>query len=57
MDRKNGYTNNKTQNIYFTMHKQIVEAPELEKGPNFGGNGGHKYKIFNFEANLSFGML
>ena len=57
MDRKNGYTNNTTQNIYFTMHKQIVEAPELEKGPNFGGNGGHKYKIFNFEANLSFGML
>ena len=57
MDRKNGYTNNTTLHIQFTMHKQVVEAPEFAKRPNFGENGGQKYKIFNFKVNLSFGML
>ena len=37
MDKTNGYTNNKTPNIYFKMHKQIVEAPEFAKRAKFLG--------------------
>ncbi len=34
-----------------------MKAQKGAKGPNFGQNRGQKYKIFNFEAILSFGTL
>ena len=34
-----------------------MEAQKGEKGQNFGQNGGKKYKIFNFEANVPFGTV
>ena len=37
MDRKNSYTNNTIPNMYFTMHRQIVEALEFAKTETIWG--------------------
>ena len=52
MDRKNGFTNKTIPNAQCARHRQVVEALEVEKGQNFGQNGGKKYKIVNFKANF-----
>ena len=42
--------------MYFVRHGWVVAALKATKGPKFGQNEGQKYKIVDFEDNLTFGL-